>query len=90
MFTAPATPAVRGFARVLAGIEQTASTRDTPPLPDFEAWSSSFAIKVGGGADIRLARHEAVRGYVDVTIAEPFHSFSWNFPQWRFRISGLY
>jgi hypothetical protein len=81
---------VTGFAQIMAGVLHSSVTLRMPPFPDFNASGSSFAIQPGGGVDAQMTRRTAVRADVGVAVADPWHSFSWQFPVWRVGLLGIY
>jgi len=78
------------FGQVLVGVQRFNDTIRTPPAPDFNSSSSSFVIHSGGGVDVTVARQVAVRVDISAVIGDPWHSLSWQRPEWRLGLGGVY
>jgi hypothetical protein len=55
-----------------------------------EISSSVFAIRFGGGTDVRVARSLSVRASGGVRIDGPQYSIAWSSPEWRLQAGAVY
>jgi hypothetical protein len=72
------------FVQMLAGRGQSKVVLSSPGSPSLQLADSAFVIQPGGGVDVRLTRQVWIRSSVAARVAEPLHTFSWQYAEWRF------